>query len=293
MDAASIAGAGFNPVLARNRPCPPAVLLIAWRSHLTFFIDDWDLLLHRRGLSADVLLGSHARHLILGPAAALEGNPGHVRHGQPDSRSRLRPLGCSWPACVLLFVYVRRRVGDWLALAAVLPILFMGVASEDLLNVFQICYFGSMAFGIGALLVFEREETRGDVLTCLLLLASLAFAEIAFAFAVACAVVVALAEARWRRLWVIAVPFLLYLPGTCVGTAGTELAVLRPRRQQPGLRPRWLCEQSRLASRIGTPDRLGIGRCSSAATAACPVGLAALKQPGGRYAGMLIPLAPP
>ena len=30
---------------------------------------------------------------------------------------------------VLVYVYVRRRVGDWLALAGLLPILFLGAAS--------------------------------------------------------------------------------------------------------------------------------------------------------------------
>jgi hypothetical protein len=33
---------------------------------------------------------------------------------------------------VLLFLYLRRRVDHWLALAGVLPVLFMGTASEVL-----------------------------------------------------------------------------------------------------------------------------------------------------------------
>ena len=44
----------------------------------------------------------------------------------------------------LLFVYVRRRVGEWLALAGVLPILFLGPAWDDLLFPFQISFFGSV-----------------------------------------------------------------------------------------------------------------------------------------------------
>ena len=43
-------------------------LLLAWQSHLTFLIDDWDLLLSRRGFNAHALFDPHARHLILGPA---------------------------------------------------------------------------------------------------------------------------------------------------------------------------------------------------------------------------------
>ena len=186
------------------------ILLVAWRSHLTFFIDDWDLLLHRRGFNAGAFLDPHVNHLIVGPAAlwkAIEATFGM------DSQIPYAIASTSLflASVVLLFVYVRARVGEWLALAAVLPILFMGTAYEDLLNVFQICYFGSMAFGLGALLAFERGDTRGDVLACLLLLASLAFAEIAFAFAAACVVTIALGRWPWRRAWVVAAPLVVYL----------------------------------------------------------------------------------
>jgi hypothetical protein len=186
------------------------VLLITWRTHLTFFIDDWDLLLHRRGFSADAFLDPHARHLIAGPAVlwkAIQATFGM------DSQLPYAIASTTFflASVVLLYVYLRARVGEWLALAAVVPILFMGTAYEDLLNVFQICYFGSMAFGLGALLLFERRDTRGDVLACLLLLASLAFAEIAFAFAAACAVALVLDRGPWRRIWVVLVPAVVYL----------------------------------------------------------------------------------
>jgi hypothetical protein len=187
-----------------------AALLITWRSHLTFFIDDWDLLLHRRGLNADVLLDPHARHLIVAPVVlwkAIQATFGM------DSQIpfAIASTTAFMSSVALLFVYMRRRVGDWLALAALAPILFMGTAYEDLLNVFQISYFGSMAFGIGALLAFERRDRKGDVVACVLLLASLAFSEIALAFGVGCAVSIALDRGPWRRAWVIAVPAFLYV----------------------------------------------------------------------------------
>jgi hypothetical protein len=186
------------------------ILLVAWRSHLTFFIDDWDLLLHRRGFNADAFLDPHARHLIAGPAAlwkAIESTFG-MDNQIPYA---IASTALFLTSVVLLFIYIRTRVGEWLALAGVLPILFMGTAYEDLLNVFQICYFGSMAFGLGALLAFDRRDTRGDVLACLLLLVSLAFAEIAFAFAASCAVMIALERGPWRRGWVVVTPIVVYL----------------------------------------------------------------------------------
>jgi hypothetical protein len=186
------------------------ILLIVWQSRLTFLIDDWDLLLHRRGISADAFLDPHARHLIVGPAViykaiqATFGMDGRLPYAVAAIATFLSSI-------VLLFAYARRRVGDWLALAAVLPILFMGTAYEDLLSSFQICYFGSIAFGIGALLAIERRDPRGDAFACLLLVLSLAFAEIAIAFAAGVAVAIALQRGPLRRVWVVAVPGVLYI----------------------------------------------------------------------------------
>ena len=185
------------------------VLLVAWQSHLTFLVDDWDLLLFRRGFNPHTLLDPHSRHLIIGPVLVYKaiqatiGMDSNTPYGVAATATFLASVA-------LLYVYVRRRVGDWVALAAVLPILVMGSAYEDLLTAFQIGYFGSMAFGIGALLVIERADGRGDAFACVLLVMSLAFAEIALAFAAGVAVAIALQRGPLRRAWVVAVPILLY-----------------------------------------------------------------------------------
>jgi hypothetical protein len=184
-------------------------LLIAWGSHVTFLIDDWNLLLNRRGFDSHVLLDPHARHLIIGPMLvykAIQATIGMESSVPYDAAAIIAFLA----SAVLLFVYVRRRVGDWVALAAVLPILFMGSAYEDLLTPFQIGYFGSVAFGIAALLAIEHSDSRGDLIACAALVASLAFAEIALAFAAGVAVAIALQRGSLRRLWVPAVPVLIY-----------------------------------------------------------------------------------
>jgi hypothetical protein len=196
-------------LLAGLAAAASAAVLIAWESHLIFFIDDWDLLLRRRGFSVDVFLDPHARHLIIGPTIVYKAI--QATFGMDSQVPFALPAIFAFLASVaLLFIYIRRRVGEWLALAAILPILFMGSAQEDLLHPFQIGYFGSMAFGIGALLAIERQDRRGDVLACALLLASLAFAEIALAFAAGVAVAIALKRGPLRRGWVIAVPIVLY-----------------------------------------------------------------------------------
>jgi hypothetical protein len=61
-------------------------------------------------------------------------------------------------SAVLLFAYLRSRVGDWLALLAAVLILFLGAAFEDLLWAFQLGYFASAAAGLGMLLALDRED---------------------------------------------------------------------------------------------------------------------------------------
>jgi hypothetical protein len=212
----------LNPRNARVLLClalaGSGVLLVAWQSHLSFLVDDWDLLLLRPGFNAHALLDPHARHLTLGPVLEYKaiqetfGMDSNLPYGAAGTVTFLA-------SAALLYVYVRRRVGDWVALAAVLPILVMGTAYEDLLSAFQIGYFASMAFGIGALLAIERRDARGDALACALLVASLAFSEIALAFTAGVVVAIALQRGPERRAWVVAVPILLY--GAWYATFGT------------------------------------------------------------------------
>jgi hypothetical protein len=185
------------------------VVLIAWQSHLTFVTDDWDLLIHRRGISPNVFLDPHARHIIIAPTAIYKAIQATI------GMESLLPFavvatGAFLATVVLLFVYLRTRVGEWTALIAVIPILFMGTAYEDLLTPFQIGYFGSMVFGLGALLALQRRDARGDAIACGLLIASLTFSEVAVPFLAGAAVAIALDRGPLSRAYVVAVPALLY-----------------------------------------------------------------------------------
>jgi uncharacterized membrane protein len=203
----------LNPRTARVLLCvalaASGALLIVWQAHLTFLVDDWDLLILRPGFNAHVLLDPHARHLTLGPVLEYKaiqetfGMDSNLPYGAAATVSFLASVA-------LLYVYVRRRVGDWVALAAVLPILVMGTAYEDLLSAFQIGYFASMAFGIAALLAIERQDGRGDVLACAFLVSSLAFSEIAIAFTAGVVIALVLQRGPERRAWAVAIPILLY-----------------------------------------------------------------------------------
>ncbi len=194
-------------------------LLLAWQSHLTFLIDDWELLLSRRGFNAHALFNPHANHLMVGPVLVYKAIQATIGMDSIVPYAAAA-IVCFLASVLLLFIYLSRRVGDWIALAAVLPILVMGTAYEDLLTAFQINYFGSVAFGIGALLAIERRDRRGDVIACVLLVASLAFAEIALAFAAGVLVAIVLQRGPLRRCWVIAVPAVLYAVWYVIYEAG-------------------------------------------------------------------------
>jgi hypothetical protein len=185
------------------------VLLLVWQSHLTFFYDDWDPLLDRRGLSADALLRPHIDHILLATTVVYKAVQATIGMRSPFPYAVVS-TATFLVSVVLLFVYLRRRVGEWLALAGVLPILFLGAASRDLLWSFQIFFFGAMACGLGALLVLERPSRNGDAVACALLALSFTFSELALPFVLGAALLIAQDRGPSRRAYVVVVPLLLY-----------------------------------------------------------------------------------
>lgn len=188
-----------------------AVLLLSLSSGLTFFQDTWAFLMHRRGFTATAFLEPHNEHIVLIPVA-LEKLLITV-FGMTSALPEYILLNVLLAATgVLLFVYVRRRVGSWPALFAAPLVLFLGPAWQVLLWPFEIALVGSTMTGIAVLLVLEREDRRGDVWACLLVLASIAFSSLGLAFAVGAAVdVFQHRRARGlRRLYVPGIPLALY-----------------------------------------------------------------------------------
>jgi hypothetical protein len=216
--------AGANPVVRRaeaalDRIDPrvlfaaavtgSGVLLLILLSHLSFSSDEWDYLLYRRGFNLDVLLRPHVQHIVLGPVLiykailATFGMGSLLPYAVVSTASFLASVA-------LLFEYLRRRVGPWLAFAGTLPLLFMGNAYEVLLWPVNVSFTASMAAGIGALFAVERGDRRGDAAACGLLVMSLAFSEVALIFALGVAVSMVLERRSWSRAYVIVVPVVLY-----------------------------------------------------------------------------------
>jgi len=179
--------------------------------NLTFYQDTWAFLLDRRSFSVDSLLVPHNEHIVLIPVLLQQ------------LLLNLFGMTSAWPeyvllalmegaTAVLLFVYVRRRTGAWVALAFATLLLFIGPAWETLLWPFEICFVGSILFGIAMLLALEREDQRGDILACAFLLIAIGFNSLGLAFAVGAAVDVSLRrrERGWSRAYLVGIPLLLY-----------------------------------------------------------------------------------
>ena len=185
------------------------VALVVWLSDLTFWRDEWAFLLHRRGLDAGVFLDPHYEHIAIAPVAIYKALLAVFGMDSPTP-FQLAAVAMFLTSVALVFVFLRRRVGGWLALAGVLPILFLGSSWDDLLWPFQIGYFGSMAGGVGALLALEREDRAGDLCACALLALSLSFSSVGIPFAAGVAVHVLTGPGIGRRAWVALVPIALY-----------------------------------------------------------------------------------
>jgi len=184
-------------------------LLVRYHSRLTFWRDEWDFLLHRNDWSADAILSPHIEHVAV-LHTSLYSALLHLFGMDSPRPFQLVAIAGFLLSVVLLFVYLRRRVGDWLALAGALPILVLGPAWDDLLWPFQVAFFGSMCFGLGALLALEREHRRGDRLACALLTGSMFTSSLGIPFALGVGAHVLLGPDRRRRAFLVAVPLGLF-----------------------------------------------------------------------------------
>jgi hypothetical protein len=176
------------------------VLLLALQSPLTFRMDDWVLLLNR---SAGTALDPHNGHLLVVEVLIYRGllNVFGMDSAQPYQVVSTLLFAS---AVALVHVWLRERIGGWLALAGLLPVLVLGAASDDLLWSVNLAFSGSMACGVGAFLALDRSSYRW---ACMLLLGSLAFDSLGICFVLA--VLARLAIER-HHAYVVAIPSALY-----------------------------------------------------------------------------------
>lgn len=209
-------------VLDRLRGASPATLLFAaavlasavwllhWLSETTFWRDEWMFILDRQGHDLDTYLDPWVEQLLAIPIAIYQLLIAVFGIDSPTP-FQITTTATFLLSIVLLFVYVRRRVGEWLALALTLPILFLGPAWDHLLVPFQFSFSGSVVLGLGALLALDREDRRGDIVATVLLVGSLFFSQVGIPFVAAATIDIALTRERFRRAFVVVIPTLCWL----------------------------------------------------------------------------------
>ncbi len=110
-----------------------------------------------------------------------------------------------------VYAFARPRVGPLVALAPAMVPMFLGTGSVILLDPLiglQVVY--SLAFGVGALIAFDRGSRGGDIAAAVLTCLSLASFSTGIAFLAGLAVAVALSPDWRRRSIAFLIPFVLY-----------------------------------------------------------------------------------
>jgi hypothetical protein len=158
-----------------------AVLFFLGRS-LTFWFDDWDFVTFS-GSGWDYFR-PHNEHLIPLPLALFRATFAIV-----GLRSYLPYLveliTMHLVTVTAAFVLMRRRIGPAWAAFLSIPLLFLGVGSENLYWAFQVTFVGSVLFGLWALVFVETGGRRSAAIASLLLFGSLMCSGVGLFFVVA------------------------------------------------------------------------------------------------------------
>ena len=188
-----------------------AAMMLYLTRGLTFNLDEWIVVTERRGDGAPSLLAPHNEHLsvlIIAVFVAL------LKIGGLDAFPLMMvPLIALQLALgVLLFVIARARVGVGVAVGVVAFALLSGLAYENFLIPGQAGQMASIVAGVGAFLVLDRPPSeRNDRLLCGLMIVALCGSGMGIPILVGVAVELLLTAEGRRRLWVVAVPFALYV----------------------------------------------------------------------------------
>lgn len=186
-----------------------AEVTILWLNRgTTFWTDEVVWFMESPGLDIEGAFQPYLGHLVLVPRLVYKAV--FETLGSSYVPFRLLALAALLLLVAVLFLYLRRRVGGLVALAACVVPLFFGSDKLHVLvgNGFTVLL--ALACGVGALLVLEREDRRGDAFACVLLSVGVLTYSVALPFLAGAAVWLLLSEGRLRRAWVVAIPALIW-----------------------------------------------------------------------------------
>ncbi|MFN2469231.1 MAG: hypothetical protein ABR521_14010 [Gaiellaceae bacterium] len=177
---------------------------------LTFYHDEWAYIIKRQEWDADSLLKPHVHNLSLVHVVVYKVMLATVGL---DDYGGFRAMVILFHLAIVTFVfaYARRRVGDGGALVAASLLLVMGAGWAFLLLPFQVNWGISLLTGLTALVALERRHGPGDAAASVLLALSVGSSSVGLPFLAGAAVHLLWTPPRPRRLWVLAVPIVLFV----------------------------------------------------------------------------------
>jgi hypothetical protein len=178
---------------------------------VTYFQDTFAFLLDRQDFSAHSFFIPHNEHIVVIPVAitkvllAVFG----MTSNTPEQVVMAITL---FSAAILLFVWARPRVGDWLALIVAVMLLFLGSGWPVLLWPFENVFTLPVVFGIATLILLDREDRRGDTWACVTLSLAVVSGSLGVCFIAAAFIELVLKHRQrgWARAYVFAIPLLIF-----------------------------------------------------------------------------------
>ena len=95
-----------------------AALILYFERRITFRLDEWEFLVARPGLTWDSVFLPHNEHIVVGPVLVYKALIAVFGTDSPRP-FQVVAVACFIASVALLYVWLRRRVGEWLALAGV------------------------------------------------------------------------------------------------------------------------------------------------------------------------------
>jgi hypothetical protein len=183
--------------------------LALWLSRgTTFWVDELVWFMESPEFDVESALRPHLSHLVL--TTHLTYKVVFELFGSSYVPFRILTVATLILTVALLFTYLRRRVGGYVALAPCLVLLFFGSDYIHVLAGNGYTILLGIASGLAAFLALERDDRRGDLIACGLLCFGVVTYSFALGFLAGAMVWIAVGEDRRRRAWVVLVPLALY-----------------------------------------------------------------------------------
>jgi hypothetical protein len=185
-----------------------AGLILYLNRGTVFYADELAWVYATPGLGPREVIEPHNGHLIATSRLAFKA----IFETIGDSYVSVRVLGVGAVllSAGLFYALAKRRIGALPALAPAVVLLFCGSAWGHVVIPIGFPIIFSVAAGLGALLAMERDDRRGDIAACVLLVLAVATYTSGLAFVAGAGVWVLMRQDRWRRSWIVAIPVALY-----------------------------------------------------------------------------------